>query len=270
MTRTLDQETVTRIVEDLETARVTKVQVRQITLDHPQMTVDDAYAVQRAWIDRRLADGRTVVGHKIGLTSRAMQMAVGITEPDYGALLDSMVYQPNGDIPFGDFVEPRLEVELAFVLSDELHGANTTPEDVLAATDHISPAVEIIDARVQRVDPESGRLRTVCDTIADNAANAGIVLGGERVEPGSVDLPWVGAILRQNGTVEETGLAAGVLGDPVLGVVWLVHKYAALGLALNAGQVVLAGSFTRPVFVARGDRFEFDYGPLGRFGINFA
>lgn len=269
MPLTLDQPTIESLVDELEGARVTKVQIPQITLRHPAMTLDDAYAVQRAWIDRQLAGGDEIVGHKIGLTSRAMQKAVGIDEPDYGALLRSMVYQPNSQIPFDDFVEPRLEVELAFVLGDRLDGHEVTADDVMAATDFIQPAVEIIDARVQRVDPESGRTRLVQDTISDNAANAGIVMGGRRVRPGNIDLRWVGAVLRQNGTIEETGLAAGVLGDPTLGVMWLARKYAGRGLALEAGQVVLAGSFTRPVFVSRGDEFEFDYGDLGRFEARF-
>lgn len=269
MAVTLDAATVDDIVNRLELARTTKIQIRQVTLEHPDMTIDDAYAIQRAWIDRQLASGKKVVGHKIGLTSRAMQQAVGIDEPDFGTLLDSMVYEPDADIPFDDFVEPRLEVELAYVLSGSLEGVGITADDVLAATAYVAPAVEIIDARIQRIDPSSGRTRSVRDTIADNAANAGIILGGHRIDPSTCDLRWAGAILTQNGVVEETGLGAGVLGNPTLGVVWLARKYAQFGLALTPGQLILAGSFTRPVFVSRGDEFVFDYGDLGRFGARF-
>lgn len=270
MNRTLTEAEVEAIVEALDEARVSKVQIRQLTLDRPDMTVADAYAVQDAWIDRRRAAGHHVVGHKIGLTSRAMQQAVGIDEPDYGVLLDDMVFEPESEIPVDLFVEPRLEVELAFVLEHDLAGPDLTIEDVFDATFYATPAIEIIDARVQRSDPETGRPRTVRDTIADNAANAGIVMGGAKFDPRAVDLPWIGAMLSQNGVIEETGLAAGVLGNPARGVIWLADTYAEHGRSLSAGDVVLAGSFTRPVFVRAGDVFEFDYGPLGSFGVRFA
>lgn len=269
MTGTLDPGTVAGIVDALERARRTKEQIRQLTLDHPHMTMEDAYAVQRAWIDRRLAEGRETVGHKIGLTSRAMQKSVGIDEPDFGSLLDDMVYDAAAPIPTSDFVEPRLEVELAFVLAAPLTPDVDSIDAVYAATEYIVPAVEIIDARVQRVDPETGRTRTVRDTIADNAANAGIVIGERHVLPGEVDLRWAGGLLTQNGVIEETGLGAGVLGHPARGIVWLAQRFGRY-LDLHPGQIILAGSFTRPVFVAPGDEFIVDYGPLGTIEFGFA
>src|SRR5262249_28449302 len=154
----------------------------------------------------------------------------------------------------------RVEVELAFILKRPLEGAQVTLEDVLAATDHVQPAIEIIDARIEQFDCHTRAPRKVFDTISDNAANAGIVLGGRKVRPGEVDLPWVGAILRQNGVVEEAGLAAGVQGHPAIGVAWLARKLAPWGERLEAGEVVLAGSFTRPVGARRGDVFDADYG----------
>ncbi len=268
MTAALDPTTVAAIVDALDGARRTKRQIRQLTLDHPDMTIDDAYAIQRAWIDKELLAGRSIVGHKIGLTSRAMQKAVGIDEPDFGSLLDDMVYDAAVPIPTADFVEPRLEVELAFVLAAPLTDDVGSVQDVYAATDYVVPAVEIIDARVQRIDPVSGRTRTVRDTIADNAANAGIVVGDHRIDPDDVDLRWVGALLTQNGVIEETGLGAGVLGHPARGIVWLARRFGHY-LELEAGQIILAGSFTRPVFVSPGDEFVVDYGPLGSIEFVF-
>ncbi|EYB69170.1 2-oxo-hepta-3-ene-1,7-dioic acid hydratase [Deinococcus phoenicis] len=234
------------------------------------MTIADAYAVQRAWVARKTAGGRRILGHKIGLTSRAMQMASQIDEPDYGALLDDMFFEPNGDIPLSRFVAPKVEVELAFLLHSDLRGPGVTLLDVLRATEYVTPAAEIIDARIQRVSQETGKPRRVTDTISDNAANAGIILGGRAVRPGDVDLRWAAALCIRNGVIEETGVAAGVLGHPAAGIAWLANRLAPHGEGLKAGEVVLAGSFTRPVDIASGDVFTFDYGPLGTFSCRFA
>jgi 2-oxo-hept-3-ene-1,7-dioate hydratase len=210
-----------------------------------------------------------VRGHKIGLTSRAMQISSQIDEPDYGTLLDDMFFEP-GDIPTKRFIAPRVEVELAFVLKRKLEGSSISVADVLDATDYVTPAIEIIDARIEQFCRHTKVMRKVQDTISDNAANAGIVLGGRKAHPKELDLPWCGAILRQNGAVEETGLAAGVQGDPAIGVAWLAMKLAPWGECLEAGEVVLAGSFTRPVAAKKGDVFDADYGRLGRFEFRFA
>jgi 2-oxo-hept-3-ene-1,7-dioate hydratase len=219
-------------------------------------------------VDIKLAQGRKPIGHKIGLTSRAMQQASQIDEPDYGTLLDDMRFEP-GDIPFSRFIAPRVEVELAFVLKHRLEGEGLGVEDVLAATEYVTPAIEIIDARIEQFDRHTKVMRKVQDTISDNAANAGIVLGGRKMDPKALDLPWCGAILRQNGAVEETGLAAGVQGHPAIGVAWLAAKLARWGECLQPDEIVLAGSFTRPVAARRGDRFDADYGALGRFEFGF-
>jgi 2-oxo-hept-3-ene-1,7-dioate hydratase len=234
------------------------------------MTVDDAYAVQDEWVKLKAASGRRIVGHKVGLTSRAMQEAMKINEPDFGTLLDDMMFDDGASLVAGDFLDPRIEVELAFVLGSTLSGSRVTLDDVLKATDYVTPALEIIAARSYRVDPETGLPRTVVDTIADNAANAGVVVGGRRVEPNEVDLRWVSALLYRNGTIEETGVAAGVLDHPGNGVAWLARRFAEHGVALERGEVVLAGSFTRPVAVRSGDEFRVDYGPLGVVGCAFA
>ena len=262
------EELIASLAAELHEAEKSRVQVEHFSKRFPGMTIEDGYAVSRAWVAMKLAQGRTVRGHKIGLTSRAMQLASQISEPDYGTLLDDMFFEP-GAIPTQRFIAPRVEVELAFVLKRKLEGSRITVDDVLDATDHVVPAIEIIDARIEQFDRHTRAMRKVQDTISDNAANAGIVLGGKRMKPREVDLPWCGAILRQNGAVEETGLAAGVQGHPAIGVAWLAMKLAPWGESLQAGEVVLAGSFTRPVAARRGDVFDAHYGPLGRFEFRF-
>ena len=233
------------------------------------MSIADGYAVQRAWVALELADGRSVRGHKIGLTSRAMQLASQIDEPDFAPLMDDMFFDNGGDIAIDRFIAPRIEVELAFILGKPLQGPGATLFDVLSATDYVSPAIEIIDARIEQFDRDTKAPRKVFDTISDFAACAGIVLGGRPVRPMDVDLRWVGALLHKNGVIEETGLAAGVLNHPAMGVAWLANKLAAFGESLRAGEVVLAGSFTRPTTAVRGDALHADYGPLGSVSFRF-
>ena len=253
----------------LDEAERNRTQVRQTTSAHPGMTVEEAYRVQAAWLALRLERGERLVGHKIGLTSHAMQQAMNITTPDSGFLTDAMVFSPGEAPPAGDFCDPRIEVELAFVLGSDLAGEDLETDDVLDATEYVTPAVELIAARTYRTDPATGRTRTVTDTIADNAADAGIICGGRRVGPRELDLRWVGALAYRNGAITETGVAAGVLDHPARGIVWLARRYAAQGRALHAGQTILAGSFTRPMPVQSGDRFRFDYGTLGAFTVEF-
>lgn len=259
---------IARAAQALEDAECGRRQIRPISLDFPDMDIADSYAIQDAWMSLKLAQGRCVRGRKIGLTSRVMQQAMHIDEPDYGTLLDDMFFEDGAEIEAARFTDPRLEVELAFVLKRRLTGQVTLFE-VLDATDHIIPAVEIIAARSFRVDPETGRPRTMRDTIADNAASAGVVTGGRPVKPGQVDLRWVGALLHRNGVIEESGLAAAVLGHPARGIAWLAGKFAPHGIALEPGQTILAGSFTRPVAVAAGDTFDVDYGELGTVSCRF-
>lgn len=263
-----DKELVQQLARELHEAEQSRRQVEHFSKRFPGMTVADGYAISRAWVAMKIAEGRQVRGHKIGLTSRAMQQSSQIDEPDYGTLLDDMFFEP-GEIPAERFIAPRVEVELAFILKKTLQGNTVDVDEVLAATDYVQPAIEIIDARIEQFDRHTRAPRKVFDTISDNAANAGIVLGGHKTDPRALDLPWVGAILRQNGVVEETGLAAGVQGHPALGVAWLARKLAPWGERLEAGEVVLAGSFTRPVAAQRGDAFLADYGPLGRFAFTF-
>ena len=261
--------TIEALARELYGARKHRTQVRHFSMRHPGMTIADAYAIQRAWVQLELADGRTIRGRKIGLTSRAMQQASQITEPDCAPLMDDMFFDAGGDIPIDRFIAPRIEVELAFILGKPLKGPGITLFDVLSATDYVTPAIEIIDARIEQFDRETKVMRKVFDTISDFAANAGIVLGGRPVRPLDVDLRWVGALLHKNGVIEETGLAAGVLNHPATGVAWLANKIAPYDEQLNAGDVVLAGSFTRPTAAVRGDTIHADYGPLGSIAFRF-
>jgi 2-oxo-hept-3-ene-1,7-dioate hydratase len=256
------------LARELNDSEKSRVQVEHFSKRFPGMTIEDGYAVSRAWVAMKIAEGRKPIGHKIGLTSRAMQQSSQIDEPDYGTLLDDMLFDA-GEIPTSRFIAPRVEVELAFVLKKKLEGARVTLEDVLDATEYVTPAIEIIDARIEQFDRHTKAPRRVQDTISDNAANAGIVIAGRKMKPRDIDLPWCGAILRQNGVVEETGLAAGVQGHPAVGVAWLAMKLAPWGECLQAGEIVLAGSFTRPIGAKKGDVFDADYGPLGRFEFRF-
>jgi len=266
----LAQDTIEALARELYDARKGRTAVRHFSQRHPSMTIDDGYAIQRAWVKLEQADGRVIKGRKIGLTSRAMQQASQITEPDCAPLMDDMFFEQGGDIPVSRFIAPRVEVELAFILGRPLQGPGITLFDVLAATDYVSPALEIIDARIEQFDRDTRAMRKVFDTISDFAANAGVVLGGRPVRPDAVDLRWVGAMLFKNGVIEETGLAAGVLNHPATGVAWLANKIAPHGEGLKAGDVVLAGSFTRPTTAVAGDNIHVDYGPLGTVSFRFA
>lgn len=248
--------------DDLERAARTRQTIPQLSVSFPGMDLEDAYAIQRLWAKRRIDGGARLVGHKIGLTSRAMQVASKMTEPDYGHLLDDMVYDDGAQIPAERFLAPRIEVELAFVLGEAIRGPGVRSYDVLRATEFLLPALEIIDYRTEVP-------RAVTDTIADNAAAAGLIVGGRTVRPMDVDARWIGATLSKNGVIEESGVSAAVMGHPATGVAWLVNKLAVLDVGLEAGQIVLSGSFTRPVPVGAGDVVHADYGPLGAIGVAF-
>lgn len=227
------------------------------------MTIDDAYAVQALWAKRRAEAGHRVLGHKIGLTSKVMQTATGITEPDYGVIFDDMVFEDGAVVPFDNYSNVRIEVELAFVLDEPLSGPNCTIFDVLSATKYAVPALEILNSHIDLQG------RTIVDTISDNAAMGGMILGGRPVAVDEVDLRWVGALLYRNQTIEETGVAAGVLNHPANGVSWLANKLHQHGTSLGPGEVILAGSFTRPMWVERGDTIHADYGTLGAITCRF-
>lgn len=267
---TLDEAVIREAAAALDAAERSHVQIPLLSDDHPAMTMNDAYAIQAEWVRQKRGAGDRVVGWKIGLTSKAMQAALSINIPDSGVLLQSMIFENGTDIPAGRFIQPRIEAEIAFVMKAPLTANGLTGEAILAATDYIVPALEILDTRITRKDPRSGRARTVLDTIADNAANAGIVLGNPVHDFRNLDLRWVGAIVSKDGEVEETGLGAGVLDDPLLAVSWLAERLADHGETIEAGQIVLSGSFVRPVEAPPGSRIAADFGALGIVTCRFA
>jgi 2-oxo-hept-3-ene-1,7-dioate hydratase len=236
--------------------------IPQLSKTYESIELADAYAIQQLWLDRRIKDGARLVGRKIGLTSRAMQMASNFTEPDYGYLTDDMLIADGAQIETARYVNPRLEVELAFIMGQDLAGAGCIVADVMRATEFVTPALELIAYRTQVP-------RQIVDTIADNAAAGAMVTGGRLVRPFDLDIRWVGATLSKNGVIEESGVSAAVMGHPAGGIAWLVNKLALHGGGLKKGQIVLAGSFTRPVSIAVGDVISADYGPLGSLGVRF-
>ena len=239
-----------------------------LSVRHPQIGLDDAYAIQAAFMKRKLATGRHVVGCKIGLTSKAMQEALGIDTPDSGILLDDMAFADGDTVPAGRFIQPRVEAEIAFIMKAALEG-DVTREALIAATECVVPALEILDTRILRKDPDSGVARKIFDTVADNAANAGFVLGNQRYAPEAFDLRWAGAILKRDGEVVATGLGAGVLDDPVTALIWLSRRLASVGQRIEAGQVVLSGSFISPVECPPGTAIDADFGAFGSVSIRF-
>lgn len=245
-------------------------QIRLLSLDFPRATMDDAYAVQAALVAKKIAAGGRPKGWKIGLTSKAMQSALAIDIPDSGVLFEDMFFDAGATVPAGRFIQPRLEAEIAFVMKAPLQGADISVENVLAATDYIAPALEILDTRIERFNAEARQARTIFDTISDNAANAGIVVADRRIAPDSVDMRWMGAIVYRNGEVEETGLGAGVLDHPARGIAWLAGRLHQYGMGIAAGEVVLSGSFVRPVEGRHGDSIVADFGAHGTIALHFA
>jgi len=246
----------------LMAAEKDRKQAVQLSTTWPNIEIEDSYAISTEVANRKIAAGAKLIGHKVGLTSKAMQRSSMIDEPDYGHLLDDMMIADGAKIPHANYCRPRVEIELAFVLGERLKGPGVGLTDVLRATEYVVPAIEIVDARL--LDQ-----RKIFDTVADNGAAAGIVVGGRPVGPMDIDLRWVGGIMYKNSEIEETGVAAGVLGHPALGVAWLANKICQYGHALEPGHIVLAGSFTRVVFAQKGDTLHADFGPLGGIAIQF-
>jgi len=259
----LTPDQIAQIADELAEADRTHSVIPRITARYPDATVEDAYAIQAIWRDRMVAAGRRLVGRKIGLTSKAMQQATGITEPDYGVMFDDTVYRSGDTIEAAQFSNVRIEVELAFVLKTPLEGPDCTLDDALAAIDYAVPALEVLNSHIELEG------RTIVDTISDNAAYGAMVLGDERRRPDEIDLRWVPGVLSRNGEIEETGVAMGVLGHPATGVAWLANKFAQHGARLEAGEIILAGSFTRPMWVSRGDEVRADFGPMGVITCRF-
>src|SRR5512139_112665 len=237
--------------------------IRPIVETFPAMDVVDSYEVALINIRDRLERGATVLGHKVGLSSEAMQQMMGVDEPDYGHLLDDMALTEGEPVDVSRYCYPRVEVEVAFILGEELPGEGCTEEDVLTATEYVAPAIELIDSRI--VDWRIG----LVDTIADNASSAGFVLGVQRVKPREIDLLSIDATLTRNGEVVAEGRSDAVLGNPVTAVAWLARKVASFGVRLEAGHVILPGSCTRAIDVRPGDDFHAEFKGLGAVDLSF-
>lgn len=259
----LPSETIAAIADELADAERGRTTVPLLTARYPDMTIEDSYAVQNEWRRRGVASGRRLIGRKIGLTSKVMQASTGLSEPDYGAIFDDMVYENGSVIEHDRFSNVRIEVELAFVLSKDLTGPNVTVFDVMGATEYVIPALEILSSRIELEG------RTIVDTISDNAAMGAMVYGGNPVRPHDVDLRWASALLYRNEAIEESGVAAAILNHPAVGVAWLANKLASHDDGLKAGDIILAGSFTRPVWVEVGDTVLADYQNLGTISCRF-
>lgn len=249
-------------VKSLEASHASKVQGKRPSEMFPEIEIEDSYAISSMVAQRRVEQGAKIIGHKIGLTSKAMQAASKIDEPDYGYIFDDLLIENGAKVPFENFCVPRVEPELTFVLKEPLKGPGVGLLDVMRATEYVVPSIEIIDARV--TEP-----RRIFDTVADNGAAAGLILGGRPVRPDDIDLRWVGAIFHRNSDIEETGIAAGVLGHPAMAIAWLANKLAPFDTVLEPGHMMLSGSFTRPVWAAKGDTLMADFGPLGTVSVQF-
>jgi 2-oxo-hept-3-ene-1,7-dioate hydratase len=250
-------------------AETERRQIGLLSRRHPRITLDDAYAIQTAQMQRKLAQGRRIIGWKIGLTSKVMQDALGIDTPDSGVIYDDMDFPDGSTVPIDRFIQPRVETEIAFVMKAPLQG-EVSRAQVLAATDHVVAAIEILDTRILRIDPETGSPRRIYDTVSDNAANGGIVLGSQRHSPEAFDLRWVGAIVSKDDQVVATGLGAAILNDPVEGIGWLSRRIGQYGQRIETGQVVLAGSFIAPIECPSGTRIHADFGSFGKVSVDFA
>ncbi|MFI8974013.1 2-keto-4-pentenoate hydratase [Nocardia asteroides] len=254
----------TEVAAELARAELDRVALSPIADRYPEIDVVDAYEIQLLNIRRRLADGARIVGHKVGLSSKAMQQMMGVDEPDYGHLLAEMEVFEDVPVDTSKYLLPRVEVEVGFVLGADLPGEDCTEADVLAATVAYAPSIELIDSRIK--DWKIG----LADTISDNASSAGFVLGKERVAPADIDIKAIDAVLTRNGEVIAEGRSDAVLGDPVIAVAWLARKVATFGVRLRKGDIVLPGSCTRAIDARPGDEFLAEFSGLGSVRLSFA
>jgi 2-keto-4-pentenoate hydratase len=251
------------LAADLAQAERSREPIAPLTAGHPEIDVVDAYEIQLINIRQRVAEGARVVGHKVGLSSLAMQQMMGVDEPDYGHLLDEMQVFEDTPVKADKYLYPRVEVEVGFILAHDLPGANCTEDDVIAATEALVPSIELIDSRI------TDWKIALCDTIADNASSAGFVVGAGRVAPTNIDITQIEAELTRNGEVVAKGRSDAVLGNPVTAVAWLARKVESFGVRLRAGDIVLPGSCTRAIDARPGDNFIAEFAGLGAVRLSF-
>ncbi len=247
----------------LHTAERRRVPIAPLSAEEPALTIVEAYAIQSAWFELRSATGERLIGRKIGLTSQAMQQQLGVDQPDYGFLLDTMVVPSRGTLAFENFIQPRIEPEIAFWLASDLHGPGVTLEQVLQATRGVSAALEVVDSRIR-----NWRIALV-DTIADNASSARVIVSEQLFPIEAFDLAKVHVTMTRDGEEVGSGMGAAVLGHPAAAVAWLANKLAEFGTSLEAGQLVLPGAMCAAVPIGQGDTFRAAFDGLGDIAISF-
>lgn len=260
----LDSQSINRYGDELYDALLTRQAIAPLLEREPDLGIDDAYRIQSRLVARRMAAGETIVGKKIGATSKAIQNLLGVHQPDFGQLTSGMAYEEGQDVPLDGLIQPRAEAEVAFVLKRDLHGPGITAADVLYATDYVVPCFEIVDSRIT-----DWKIR-IQDTIADNASCGVYLLGKTRLHPTQLDLNLAGMVLERNGGLFDTAAGAAVQGGPVNAVVWLANTLGRLGIPFRAGEVILSGSQSSLVPCVPGETLRCSVGGLGSCSIRFA
>ena len=259
----LRQEQILQEARELYQAEKTKRVLQPFTEKYSGITPEDSYRIQLALIEMKKADGAKVVGKKIGLTSKAMQKMLNVDQPDYGHILDNMVLQDAAAFRIDELIQPKIEPEIAFILDRELKGPGITPMQVLAATRFVVPALEIIDSRIE------GWKIKLCDTIADNASSARIVLGNSAKRVNDLDLKLVGMVLEKNGEIVQTGAGGAVLGHPAVAVAWLANAIGEFGVSLGAGEIVMPGALCAATDVRASDLLRASFDGFGSVSVRF-
>lgn len=259
-----DATLIAQLADELWESDRSSVPIEPLTDRHPELDVADAYAIQTYNTDRQVAAGAKIRGRKIGLTARTMQELLGVNEPDFGVLLDTMFVEDGDEIDITSLVQPRVEAEMAFVMERDLVGPGVTTANALAAIAGVLPAIEIVDSRVK-----DWKIKLI-DTVSDNASSGLLVMGGRMRKVTDIDLRLVGMALSRNGAVVDTGAGAAALGNPVRCVAWLANKLGEFGIPFRAGDVVLPGAVHRMVAVAPGDVFRAEYAHLGAVTARFS
>jgi len=260
----MDTKRIAELGDELYNALRHRETIAPLTEREPSLTLEDAYYISLHMVQRRVEDGETIIGKKIGVTSKAVQNMLGVHQPDFGYLTDRMVFSDGDELPISEqLIQPRAEGEIAFVLKRDLTGPGVTNADVLAATDFVVPCFEIVDSRI-----EDWKIK-IQDTVADNASCGLLVLGGQAVDPRKVDLVTAGMVVEKNGEIISTGAGAAALGSPVNCIAWLANTLGQFGIPLKAGEVILSGSLVPLEPVAAGDYMRVDIGGLGSASVRF-
>ena len=259
----MEQAQITQLGDELYTALSTGKTVSPLTSRGFDITIEDAYHIQQRMLSRRLEKGEKVIGKKIGVTSAAVMNMLGVHQPDFGYLLDGMVYNEGESIPMDTLIQPKAEGEIAFLMKKDLQGPGVTAADVLAATEGVMACFEIVDSRIQ-----DWKIK-IQDTVADNASCGVFVLGDQLVDISKVDLALCGMVLEKNGEIVVTGAGAATMGHPVNAMVWLANTLGRLGIALKAGDIVLSGAMGAMVPVVKGDSLRVTIGGIGGCSVRF-